>query len=86
MYKNSQIQEYESSNPRQLVQNLIPAKYRTRQILYVYSFYTYQTIIYLFISCWLNNDIEMFMLYINKPGEERHCSTCCVPLYRTDDT
>lgn len=49
MYKNSKIQEYDSSNPRQIIQKLIPAKYRTRQILYVYSIYTYQTIYYLFI-------------------------------------
>lgn len=32
MYNNYHIQEYANSYPRQLVQNLISAKYRTRQL------------------------------------------------------
>lgn len=37
MYKNGRIQDYANSNPGQLVQKLISAKDRTRQIKNVYS-------------------------------------------------
>lgn len=53
MYKNGRIQDYANSNPGQLVQKLIFAKYCTRQIYYVYSIFFHCTDVQLFFKLWL---------------------------------
>lgn len=65
MYKNWYIRENANSNPHQLVQKLITAKYSTGQIKYFYRFCSDESSkITLFIDKNMQQDVKQIALFI----------------------